>query len=84
MCGTAAPLYCWGNNLDGELGDGTTISKSVPTHIGSGADWRSVATAATRACGATGGDLRCWGLGGLGDGTNAVRHRPVQVGVPTN
>ena len=30
-------VYCWGLNSDGQLGDGTTINRSIPTLV---ADYR--------------------------------------------
>lgn len=35
-------LYCWGANAFGELGDGTTTERVVPTRIGAEVDWLSV------------------------------------------
>jgi alpha-tubulin suppressor-like RCC1 family protein len=26
-------VLCWGRNLDGELGDGTTMNRNVPTPV---------------------------------------------------
>ena len=26
-------VYCWGNNSNGELGDGTTMSRNLPTPV---------------------------------------------------
>jgi alpha-tubulin suppressor-like RCC1 family protein len=34
-CGRTATgaIYCWGGNFTGQLGDGTTISRNMPTAI---------------------------------------------------
>src|SRR5437870_6622544 len=77
-------LWAWGNNNDGELGDGTGISSLVPVRVGTDTSWRTVTagyfhTAAIRAD----GTMWAWGnndLGQLGDGTSGGwRNSPVQV-----
>ena len=35
-------LFSWGNNGYGILGDGTVLSRSVPTQIGSLRTWRDI------------------------------------------
>lgn len=30
-------LYCWGSNLDGQVGDGSTSNRNAPVEVGSGA-----------------------------------------------
>lgn len=55
-------LYCWGENSQGELGNGTTNQTSVPTREATAATWQSVAAGPLYTCGLQpGGDLYCWG-----------------------
>jgi alpha-tubulin suppressor-like RCC1 family protein len=35
-------LWAWGLNDKGQLGDGTTINRTVPTQIGTNADWAKI------------------------------------------
>jgi hypothetical protein len=77
-------MWAWGNNDDGQLGDGTTIQKNSPVAAGSGNDWVSVATGKFHSLALkSDGTLWAWGyngLGGLGDGTTTSRPSPVRVG----
>ena len=76
-------VACWGNNLRGQLGDGTTTSRWRPALVVGLSDAAEVAaggnlTCARRASGA----VVCWGENGngqLGNGTIASRSMPVAV-----
>jgi len=81
-------LWAWGNNGQGQLGDGTADERSSPTRIGTDANWAMVSagggqgtdhTVAVR----TDGTLWAWGNnshGQLGDGTTTMSTSPVQIG----
>jgi len=76
-------LYTWGNNTNGQLGDGTTVNKSTPVKIGN-SSWTSVAVGdlGTAAIDSTGA-LYTWGYNGygqLGDGTTVNKSAPVKIG----
>src|SRR5258706_6054753 len=79
--GSDGRVACWGENANGELGDGTTISRSSPTFLSGLGDTVDIALGFYHAC-ALGGDgvTRCWGDNGsgqIGDGTFAQRLTPV-------
>eukprot|EP01034_Spumella_vulgaris_P039120 gene39120-48314_t len=78
-------LYAWGSNLQGQLGDNTTIGRSKPAVVaGANTTWRQIAagefhTLALRAD----GSLWAWGFnqnGQLGDGTSADKLVPTRIG----
>ena len=76
-------LFTWGLNAIGQLGDGTTVSKSSPVQIGT-SSWTAVSTGFSHAAAIrSDGALFTWGLNGagqLGDGTRLDKSSPVQVG----
>jgi alpha-tubulin suppressor-like RCC1 family protein len=78
----SAHLWCWGNNVAGEVGDGTTTNREAPVAIGSNT-WAMVAVA-DHTCAIDDGEhnLWCWGNDGfeaLGDGRMSSEPAPVMV-----
>ena len=77
-------VRCWGDNDFGQLGDGQTVSRSLPgivSGLSSGAQGIAAGASFTCALLTTGG-VQCWGLnnsGQMGDGTGKERHVPVNV-----
>jgi len=61
--------YCWGLNHSGQLGDGTTIQRWIPTPINGNLRFRLVSAGdnGIHTCGLTqDGKSYCWGLNGNG------------------
>ena len=73
-------VRCWGNNSNGQLGDGTTTNRSVPTAVPGLTGVVALASGYLHSCAVQAdGAVRCWGRnsnGQLGDGTTVDRSIP--------
>jgi alpha-tubulin suppressor-like RCC1 family protein len=84
---TNGEAKCWGKNGYGELGDGTTTNRSVPTSVIVNSQpisgIASISGGLRHTCAVTtGGAAKCWGynaLGSLGSGTFTDSLTPVNV-----
>ncbi len=75
-------LFCWGANVRGQVGDGSTDNRSAPTPVIKAGPWASVSAGSEFTCAVhTDGTLWCWGLNSsrqLGDSTTMNSALPVQ------
>jgi alpha-tubulin suppressor-like RCC1 family protein len=75
--------WCWGSNSSGQLGDGTTVSRAVPTRVSTDHRFTRLSAAASHVCGiATDGESYCWGSnsgGQLGNSSTATATTPTRV-----
>lgn len=85
---SSGALYALGNNDNGQIGNGTTVTASAIVRIGTLSNWAKVATAASCSMAIkTDGTLWGWGLnsrGQLGTGNTVSYSSPVQIGTLTN
>ena len=75
-------VTCWGNNEQGDLGDGTWISRGRAEPVSSLSGVQRLAGGFGHSCARVGGGVECWGRndrGQLGDGTTYTRGYPVAV-----
>jgi len=84
-CGvtTAGAAYCWGDNSNGQLGDGSTTNGSSPVPVAGGLRFAAVSAGYLHSCGVTPtGAAYCWGSNGdgqLGDGSKIDQSSPVPM-----
>jgi alpha-tubulin suppressor-like RCC1 family protein len=75
--------YCWGQNLSGQLGDGTTQNRATATPVSGGHRFTEIYAGGAQTCAITAsGEEYCWGLnqsGQLGDGSRVNRSVPTRV-----
>jgi alpha-tubulin suppressor-like RCC1 family protein len=76
-------VWAWGINSSGQLGDGTTTQKTVPTLVSGISDVVAVAAGGTFTLALkSDGTVWAWGAntyGQLGDGTNSPHLTPSQI-----
>jgi alpha-tubulin suppressor-like RCC1 family protein len=87
-CALAADstAWCWGANEHGQLGDGTTQNRPLPTLLSSALHFASLSLGARHSCGLTdGGAAYCWGSndsGQFGTGTPEAVLTPRAISLP--
>ena len=77
-------VKCWGDNVYGQLGDGTYTNRDTPVAVnGLGGSVRSLAKSYSSTCALLEiGAVECWGYNGdgqLGDGTTTDRLTPIRI-----
>lgn len=91
--GISGLIWCWGDNASGQLGDGTTIDRSVPTEIirplvdSQPVEMVNPVAGGAHTCARSPDSttLWCWGRGTsgqLGNGATGNSSLPVQVALP--
>ena len=86
---TTSAMYCWGHNVNGELGNNSTTQSNIPVQVvgvgGTGllSGIASIAAGGFHTCAvSTTGAVYCWGYNGYGEiGNNSTANSnvPVQV-----
>ncbi len=63
---TVSTLWCWGRNINGQLGSSDTTDHWQPNQVGTDTTWQTVSAGGRHSCGLNNGKLYCWGDNTLG------------------
>ena len=75
-------VECWGRNLDGQLGDGTTADRPTPAPVAGIVGATAIAVGTSHACAVVaGGAVSCWGNGFWGQLGSGTANRPTPIAV---
>jgi alpha-tubulin suppressor-like RCC1 family protein len=77
----AGNAYCWGQNREGRLGDGTKVTRSAPIRVASDHRFFELSAGRQFTCGRTDRGAHCWGSNRSGQLGSADKHDAV-VPVP--
>jgi alpha-tubulin suppressor-like RCC1 family protein len=70
--------WCWGDNFDGRLGDGTTERRTQATRVAGEEVFVQLALGSSHSCGRTAtGDVWCWGGNVAGQSGTSILNRPL-------
>lgn len=83
-CGltSGGQIWCWGRNIDGQIGVAPSGQVEQPTQVGSSSNWTAVTAGSFHVCGLQGTTAYCWGAGDqgqLGNGTFESTFTPTPV-----
>ena len=86
-CGIAVGggAFCWGWNGNGQLGDGTSTTRTSPVAVKGGLPFDELGAGGSYTCGRRGNEIWCWGsnsAGQLGSGAGLNELEPTRVGAP--
>lgn len=80
----AGVAWCWGNNTQGRLGDGTLSTSPNARHVQSFEAFDAIDAGSAHTCALSAGDIYCWGANGAGQlGTGPLTPSPTPVKVPS-
>lgn len=86
-CGlTAAGVaWCWGDNQQGQLGDGTETTRAQPTQVTGGMTFTKISAGGNHTCALTSaGKAYCWGhVAKVGDAVLAINNKTSPYALPT-
>ena len=81
----ADQVWCWGENRLGQLGDGTTISRTTAVRVvGLPSGIQKIAAGLVQTCALVdAGSILCWGMKGIPDEITPDVIEPVPVAIPS-